>query len=157
MKVPSCCTCSEVCGMWSSVIVLAPASITLRSSWIRNVYFSPFRLCARNAIRRSTCPFVLVLFDVNKCSGINVFTHHRTYPCQCYEGRRRNGGTTPLILNLVSRCRWLVKFLDRMFYSRETTPVPFKQGLDGPQSRPGRFGKNKYVFYRDWNPRPSSS
>ena len=40
---------------------------------------------------------------------------------------RGSTGIAPLILNLGTRCRWVVNFTPRPLYSREITPVPIEQ------------------------------
>jgi hypothetical protein len=47
----------------------------------------------------------------------------KTFPVHAMKAYRGSRGIDPLILNLVTRLRWVVTFKPRPFYTRERTPV----------------------------------
>lgn len=74
-------------------------------------------------------------------------------PKQVMKAFRGTGGTAPLILNFVTRCKCVVNNTPRLLYWRERTYLyPLNRRLSGPQSRSGPFGEEiKLLPYCDSN------
>jgi hypothetical protein len=55
-----------------------------------------------------------------------------------------SGGIAPRILDLGTRCRWVVSFTIRLLYPQGKSPwYPLDRRLGGPQSRSGHSGEEK--------------
>jgi hypothetical protein len=55
-----------------------------------------------------------------------------------------SGGIAPHILDLGTRCRWVISFTPRPLYPQGKSPwYPLDRRLGGPQSRSGRGGEEK--------------
>jgi hypothetical protein len=69
-----------------------------------------------------------------------VFNHLRTMPWR-HMGERRYSS---IILDLGTRCRWVVSFTNRPIHPRGNSPqYPLDRGLGGPHSQSGRCGVDK--------------
>jgi hypothetical protein len=63
-------------------------------------------------------------------------------PIQAMKALGGNGGTAPLILISVTRCKCMVSLTTRALYWRERTFLyPLNRGLSGPQRWSGPFGE----------------
>jgi hypothetical protein len=63
-------------------------------------------------------------------------------PIQAMKALGRNGGTLPLILISVTRCKSMVSLTPRALYWRERNFLyPLNRRLSGPQSGSGPFGE----------------
>ena len=61
----------------------------------------------------------------------------KVVPVHAMEAHKGNGGITPLILNLGTRCRWIANFPIWPFYTQDIPPVPTAQGAGwGPRASP---------------------
>jgi hypothetical protein len=79
------------------------------------------------------------IYDKNYENKIN--------PIQAMKALRRNGGTAPLILIFVTRCKCVVNLTPRPLYQRERTLLyPLNRGLSGPQSRCGPCGEEIHLL-----------
>jgi hypothetical protein len=72
----------------------------------------------------------------------------KLFPCfkraPHHEGILGSGGIAPHILDLGTRCRWVVSFTPWPLYSHGNSPwYPLHRWLGGPQSQSGRGGEEK--------------
>jgi hypothetical protein len=82
---------------------------------------------------RSSC-------EAASCSATQEFSNDSRNP-------KRNGGTTPNILDLGTRWRWVVSFTFLPHYTQGKSPRhPLVRRLGGPQSQSGRRGERKISF-----------
>jgi hypothetical protein len=77
--------------------------------------------------------------DKGKVVPVIFLNEHHTI--KAYWG---SGSIAPRILDLGTRCRWVVSFKLRPFYPQRKRPwYPLDRRLDGPQNRSGRGGEEK--------------
>ena len=70
----------------------------------------------------------------------------KVFPVQAMNAYRGSKGKAPLILNLSTRWKWVVRFTPGRFTPGKEPRCPMNTKLGGSQSRSGRFRKQVNLF-----------